>query len=230
MKAAVIIFPGSNCDRDMCVALRQSLGEEPLRIWHQETQLPKGLDLIAVPGGFSYGDYLRCGAMAAHSPIMQEVKKAADAGVKVLGVCNGFQILTEAGLLPGALLRNKGLKFICKPVYLKVKNSRTEFTRGYKEGQVIQFPVAHHDGNYFATNDELKRLQDEGSIALQYCDAVGNVTDAANPNGSSLNIAGVFNSQKNVLGMMPHPERFADELNGGADGKAMFDSLVSALV
>lgn len=228
MKAAVIIFPGSNCDRDMIGALAKSLGRAPISVWHQETSLPD-VDFIAVPGGFSYGDYLRCGAMAAHSPIMQEVKKAAEKGVQVLGVCNGFQILTEAGLLPGALLRNRDLKFICKPVYLKVQNSATPFTQGYKKDQVVQFPIAHHDGNYFASDDELKRLQDNDGIVFQYADSGGNVTDAANPNGSRFNIAGIVNAKKNVLGMMPHPERFADSLNGGTDGKIMFDTLMNVL-
>ena len=226
MKAAVIVFPGSNCDRDMCVALEQSMGAKPVRVWHGDSELPD-VDLIAVPGGFSYGDYLRSGAMAAHSPIMREVKKAAEKGKYVLGVCNGFQVLTETGLLPGALMRNKNLKFICKPVTLKAQNKKTPFTQGYSD--VITIPVAHHDGNYFADDATIKTLEDEDSIAFQYVNAGGNATEESNPNGSLNNIAGIFNKKKNVLGMMPHPERYVDALNGGTDGKTMFDTLVSSL-
>lgn len=221
MKTAVIIFPGSNCDRDMVDALTANMGKAPIRVWHADRSLPK-VDIIAIPGGFSYGDYLRSGAMAAHSPIMREVVDAANKGVKVLGVCNGFQILTEAGLLPGVLMRNRRLKFISKPVHLRVENADTVFTRNYNQGQVVRFPIAHHDGNYFADEDTLKRLEDEGSVAFRYANEKGEVSDDTNPNGSRHNIAGVFNKNKNVLGMMPHPERYADALNGGADGKAMF--------
>lgn len=221
MKTAVIIFPGSNCDRDMVDALTAGTGREPIRVWHADHNLPK-VDMIAIPGGFSYGDYLRSGAMAAHSPIMREVVKAAGNGVKVLGVCNGFQILTETGLLPGVLMRNIRLKFISKPVFLKVENADTSFTKGYSKGQIVQFPIAHHDGNYYADDDSLKRLEEEGQVAFRYADEQGEVSEVSNPNGSRHNIAGIFSKNKNVLGMMPHPERYADPLNGGMDGKALF--------
>jgi len=224
VKAAVIVFPGSNCDRDVAVALEQSLGRKPAMIWHRETELP-ALDLVVVPGGFSYGDYLRCGAMAAHSPIMREVKARADKGALVLGICNGFQVLTEAGLLPGALMRNASLKFVCKDVLLKVENSSSAFTRGYNAGQIVRIPVAHGDGNYFADAETLKRLEGENRVAFRYVDDGGRATDAANPNGSLDNIAGILNERGNVLGMMPHPERLSDPLLGGTDGRAMFEAL-----
>jgi phosphoribosylformylglycinamidine synthase len=228
MKAAVVVFPGSNCDRDVQVALAASLGRPPLMIWHRETELPP-LDLIVVPGGFSYGDYLRSGAMAAHSPIMREVKAAAGRGVHVLGICNGFQILTEAGLLPGVLMRNAGLKFVCRDVFLRVETAATPFTRRYARGQVVRIPIAHNEGNYFADHDTLKRLEDEERIAFRYCTADGRVVPEGNPNGSRHAVAGVLNGRGNVLGMMPHPERLADPLLGGTDGRPMFDSLVEAL-
>lgn len=228
MKAAVIVFPGSNCDRDIAVALEQSMGKAPQMIWHRNTELPD-LDLIVVPGGFSYGDYLRCGAMAAQSPIMRDVKRKAETGVRVLGICNGFQILTETGLLPGVLMRNRDLKFICRDVHLKVEDSASAFTKGYKTGDVIRIPVAHHEGNYFADDDTLKILEDERRVAFRYCDENGDVTEAANVNGSQHNIAGIFNKAKSVLGMMPHPERLADLQLGGTGGRAMFDGLVEAL-
>lgn len=228
MKAAVIVFPGSNCDRDVKVAIEQSTGKPCAMIWHRETELPE-LDLIVVPGGFSYGDYLRSGAMAAHSPIMREVKASADKGVAVLGICNGFQVLTEALLLPGVLMKNAGLKFICRDVDLRVETTASAFTRTYSQGQVVRFPIAHNDGNYFTDPDTLKALQDEDRIAFRYCDPSGAVTEAANPNGSLDNIAGVLNARRNVLGMMPHPERLADALLGGIDGRPMFDGLVEAL-
>ena len=224
MKAAVIVFPGSNCDRDVAVALAQSIGRSPLMIWHRETVLPK-LDLIVVPGGFSYGDYLRCGAMAAHSPIMGEVKAQANKGTLVLGICNGFQVLAETGLLPGALMRNASLKFVCKDVTLKVENAKSPFTKGYKVGQTVQIPIAHGDGNYFADAETLKRLEGENRVAFRYVDAKGAATADANPNGSLANIAGILNEKGNVLGMMPHPERLADPLLGGTDGRAMFEAL-----
>lgn len=229
MKAAVIVFPGSNCDRDVAVSLEQSMGRKPLMLWHRETEVPADIDLIVVPGGFSYGDYLRSGAMAAHSPIMQQVKARAEKGVRVLGICNGFQIVTEAGLLPGALMRNRDLKFLCRDVMLKVENATTEFTHGYSEGQVIRIPIAHHDGNFFADDETLKRLEGEGQVAFRYCAEDGTVDDASNPNGSRNNIAGIINDSGTVLGMMPHPERLADPMLGGIDGKPMFDSLVEAL-
>jgi phosphoribosylformylglycinamidine synthase len=190
--------------------------------------MPK-FDLIVVPGGFSYGDYLRSGAMAAHSPIMREVKKQAEAGVAVLGICNGFQIITEAGLLPGVLMRNAGLKFICQDVFLNVANAKSKFTNRYTPGQVIRIPIAHHDGNFFADATTLARIEDNDQVALRYCDAAGIVGDDVNPNGSLNNIAGILNEKGNVLGMMPHPERLADPLLGGVDGKPMFDGLVEAL-
>ncbi|MGE5537844.1 MAG: phosphoribosylformylglycinamidine synthase subunit PurQ [Gemmatimonas sp.] len=229
MKAAVIVFPGSNCDRDVAVALEQSMGRAPAMIWHGTSELPK-LDLIVVPGGFSYGDYLRCGAMAAHSPIMREVKAQAARGTLVLGICNGFQILTEAQLLPGALVRNASLKFVCKDVNLKVENAKSAFTRGYKAGQVIRVPVAHGDGNYVADPETLKRIEGEGRVAFRYVDANGQPTDDANPNGSLANIAGILNEKGNVLGMMPHPERLSDPLLGGTDGRAMFEALAKVVM
>lgn len=224
MKSAVIVFPGSNCDRDAVTAL-QKVGSKVTKVWHQETKIDNDIDLIVVPGGFSYGDYLRSGAMAAISPVMQEVKRLADRGTKVLGICNGFQIITEAGLLDGVLMRNQKAKFICREVMLRVEDSATDFTRKYKKNQVIRIPIAHMDGNFFADNETLKRIEGNGNIAFRYVDVNGNVTDEANPNGSALNIAGIFNDRKNVLGMMPHPERAVDENTGSKDGFAMFESL-----
>ncbi len=228
MKAAVIVFPGSHCDRDVQVALRQSMGAEPFLVWHKEGDFAP-VDLIVLPGGFSYGDYLRCGAMAAHSPVLKEVAARARKGVPVLGICNGFQVLTETGLLPGALLRNAQLSFVCRDVHVKVETSQSLFTAKYETGQTIRIPVAHHDGNYYADGETLQRLEDQGRIAFRYCDAEGAVTVAANPNGSLANIAGVTNEAKTVLGLMPHPERLADPALGGNDGRAMFDGLVEAL-
>lgn len=219
-RAAVITFPGSNCDRDMAVALENVSGTAPLRVWHGDAALPDNLDFIALPGGFSYGDYLRSGAMAAKSPIMRSVIDAAARGVPVLGVCNGFQVLTEAGLLPGALLRNAGQTFICRTVPLKVENSQSLFTGGYEAGQVIRIPVAHHDGNFFADNTTLDRLEGEGRVAFRYAEAC---------NGSARDIAGVLNEAGNVLGMMPHPERAIEAAAGGTDGRALFESAVRAL-
>ena len=228
MRAAVIVFPGSNCDRDIAVALQQSTGKPTKMVWHQDTDIPD-VDLIAIPGGFSYGDYLRCGAMAAHSPVMQEVKRRAEKGTRVLAVCNGFQIVTESGLLPGVLLRNKDLRFICKDVHLKVEDSKSPFTAKYKTGDVIRIPIAHAEGNYFADDSTLKELEGEGRIAFRYCTPNGDVTPDANPNGSLHNIAGIFNKSRNVLGMMPHPERLADAKLGGKDGRALFDSVLETL-
>ncbi len=228
MNAAVIVFPGSNCDRDVKVALAQSMGRDPMMAWHGNPDLPK-VDLIVVPGGFSYGDYLRSGAMAAHSPVMREVVKRANAGTPVLGICNGFQILTEAGLLPGALMKNANLKFLCKDVYLKVENAQTRFTDRYRKGQVVRFPIAHGDGNYFADEATLDRLEGEGRVAFRYVGPDGQTSDDVNPNGSRRNIAGILNEKGNVLGMMPHPERLADPQLGGIDGRAMFDGLAAAL-
>jgi phosphoribosylformylglycinamidine synthase I len=217
MRAAVIQFPGSNCDRDMAVAIRDITGAETTLVWHRAGELPDGLDLIAIPGGFSYGDYLRSGAMAARSPVMQAVIKAAERGVPVLGVCNGFQILTEAGLLPGALMRNAGIRFVCRTVGLTVENNRSVFTSGYSAGEQVRIPVAHHDGNYFADTGTLDRLEGEGRVALRY---------AENVNGSARNIAGVLNAAGNVLGMMPHPERMIEAVHGGSDGRRLFEGLV----
>ena len=226
MKSAVIVFPGSNCDRDAVTTL-QKAGSKVSKIWHQETKIDDDFDLIVVPGGFSYGDYLRSGAMAAISPVMQEVKRLSKKGVKILGICNGFQILTEAGLLEGVLLRNKKVKFICRDVLLRVEDNNTNFTREYKKNQLVKFPIAHMDGNFFAETEVLKKLEGNGNVAFRYVDVNGNVTDDANPNGAALNIAGVFNDQKNVLGLMPHPERAADSNTGSVDGTYLFQSLMS---
>ena len=228
MKTAVIVFPGSNCDRDVQVALRQSMGSEPLMVWHGEASLPD-IDLIVVPGGFSYGDYLRSGAMAAQSPVMRDVVAKAQKGVPVLGICNGFQVLTECGLLPGVLMRNANLKFVCKDVYLRTEATDTAFTGGYEQGQIIRIPVAHHDGNYFTDDDTLARLKDERRIAFRYVDADGEQGNGANPNGSLDDIAGVLNEGRTVLGLMPHPERLSDPALGGNQGRPMFDGLVAAL-
>ena len=228
MKAAVIVFPGSDCDRDVQVALRQSAGREPVMVWHKESDF-EAVDLIVLPGGFSYGDYLRCGAMAAHSPVMKEVVARAGKGVPVLGICNGFQVLTETGLVPGALMRNANLKFVCRDVHIRVETGQSLFTAQYETGQRLRIPVAHHDGNYFADADTLARLEDRGQIAFRYCDEAGTPTPESNPNGSLDNIAGVYNETKSVLGLMPHPERLADLELGGSDGRPLFDGLVEAL-
>jgi phosphoribosylformylglycinamidine synthase len=228
MKAAVIVFPGSNCDRDVQVALRQSMGSEPIMVWHKDSDFEK-VDLIVLPGGFSYGDYLRCGAMAGKSPVMKEVVARANKGVAVLGICNGFQVLTECGLVPGALMRNADLRFVCRDVNIKVETSQSLFTAKYEQNQAIRIPIAHHDGNYFADDDTLAAMEDRGQIAFRYCDPGGDVTPQANPNGSLHNIAGVYNETKTVLGLMPHPERLADPKLGGTDGRPFFDGLVEAL-
>jgi phosphoribosylformylglycinamidine synthase len=221
MKSAVIVFPGSNCDRDLAVALEAVSGVKPAMVWHRETALPDGVDVVAVPGGFSYGDYLRSGAMAARSPIMQAVAQAADAGRYVLGVCNGFQVLTEAGLLPGALMRNAGIHFVCRDVALKVENSQSAFTAAYSAGEQISIPVAHHDGNYVADADTLDRLEGEGRVAFRYAETV---------NGSARDIAGILNGAGNVLGMMPHPERVIEPAHGGTDGRRLFEGLLKGLL
>jgi phosphoribosylformylglycinamidine synthase len=228
MKAAVVVFPGSNCDRDVAVALEHSTGAPPLMVWHGDSELP-GVDLIVIPGGFSYGDYLRSGAMAAHSPIMREVAVRARQGVPTLGICNGFQVLCETGLLPGAMLRNAGLKFICRSVHLRIEETDSAFTRAYRLGQVVSIPIAHFDGNYFADEDTLAGLNGGGLVAFRYCESGGAVTPGGNPNGSLDNIAGIFNPGRTILGMMPHPERVADAELGGEDGKPLFESLVRAL-
>ena len=220
MKSAVIVFPGSNCDRDLAVAIEQVTGRAPAMVWHRDTDLPDGIGLIALPGGFSYGDYLRTGAISARSPIMDAVAKAADRGVPVLGVCNGFQVLTEAGLLPGALMRNAGLNFICRDVALTVDNAQSAFTSRYEAGETITVPVAHHDGNYFADDATLDRLEGEGRVAFRYAEAC---------NGSARNIAGILNAAGNVLGMMPHPERKVEAAHGGTDGRRLFEGLLETV-
>jgi phosphoribosylformylglycinamidine synthase I len=228
MKAAIVVFPGSNRERDAEAALTQAMGRKPIMVWHRDTELPD-VDLVLVPGGFSYGDYLRCGAIAAHSPVMREVKARADKGVAVIGVCNGFQIITEAGLLPGVLQRNASLKFVCKNVGLKVETSQSLFTSQYEQGQVLSIPVAHAEGNYFADDRTLDELEANGQVAFRYCSPDGELSDEHNPNGSARNIAGIFNRTKNVLGLMPHPENAIEPLQGSTDGKALFKSMVEAL-
>ena len=220
MKTAVIVFPGSNCDRDLAVALKQVTGRAPAMVWHRESQLPDGIDFIGLPGGFSYGDYLRSGAMAARSPIIRTVVEAANRGVPVVGICNGFQVLTETGLLPGALMRNAGLNFVSRPVPLVVENSQSLFTSGYDAGETIQIPVAHHDGNFQADNETLDRLEDQGRVAFRYADEV---------NGSSRRIAGILNDAGNVLGMMPHPERAIEPAHGSTDGRRLFEGLLETV-
>ncbi|MBU2378430.1 MAG: phosphoribosylformylglycinamidine synthase subunit PurQ [Alphaproteobacteria bacterium] len=219
MSAAVIVFPGSNCDRDCKVAIERSTKERVEMVWHQETELPSGLDLIVLPGGFSYGDYLRCGAMAVQSPVMQAVKKAADDGVAVVGICNGFQILCEAGMLPGALLKNAGLKYVCKPISLEVTNGQTRFTAGYQGQREVVMTQGNGDGNYFADAETLARVEGEGQVVFRYVD---------NPNGSVANIAGIQNARGNVLGMMPHPDRAFEAELGSADGATLFQSIYAA--
>ena len=228
MKAAVLVFPGSNREGDVAQAIELVTGRRPTMVWHGDGDFER-VDLIVVPGGFSYGDYLRCGAMAALSPIMRAVADFARGGGHVLGVCNGFQIVTEAGLLPGTLMRNSHLKFVCSDVHLKVETSQSLFTNRYQAGQVIKVPVAHAEGNYFADADTMKRLEDRGQIAFRYCSPEGVVDGTGNPNGSSSNIAGVFNETKTVLGLMPHPENAVEPMFGGTDGKALFEGMVEAL-
>ena len=223
MKSHVIVFPGSNCDRDVAVAIKNISSHQPQMIWHKETSINQS-DLIVVPGGFSYGDYLRCGAMASTSPIMQDVVKKAKEGVPVLGICNGFQILIESGLLDGALMRNSSLSFICRDILIKSKNQSSVFT---KKTQVAKMPIAHNEGNFFVTSEQLKKIQDNDQIAFQYCDENGNVSEHSNPNGSLENIAGILNKNKNVLGMMPHPERAAELAHGCEDGKTIFESILN---
>ena len=227
MKAGIVVFPGINRERDMVIALERSTGRKPRMIWHRETDL-FGLDLVVIPGGFSYGDYLRCGAMAAHSPVMEAIREHAARGGYILGVCNGFQILCEAGLLPGALMRNAGRRFVCRMQHLRVENDSSPFTRGYARGQVVKFAVAHGEGNYTIDAAGLAELERSGRVAFRYCDAAGAAVAGANPNGSMNEIAGVYNEAFNVLGLMPHPENLIDPLVGGTDGRAMFRALAAA--
>jgi phosphoribosylformylglycinamidine synthase len=220
MKSAVIVFPGSNCDRDLAVALEAVTGRKAAMVWHKEPELPDGVEFIGIPGGFSYGDYLRSGAMAARSPIMRAVKDAADRGVPVIGICNGFQVLTEAGMLPGALMRNSGLHYICRPVAVTVENSQTLFTNGYEQGEQLLIPIAHHDGNYQADAETLDRLEDEGRVVFRYGEEC---------NGSARSIAGILNANGNVLGMMPHPERAFEPAHGCTDGRRLFEGLLETV-
>ncbi|WP_319485715.1 phosphoribosylformylglycinamidine synthase subunit PurQ [uncultured Cohaesibacter sp.] len=225
MKTAILVFPGTNREHDMAAAVRSVSGKDPMMVWHAETEIPQA-DLIILPGGFSYGDYLRSGAIAARSPIVADLLEKAKQGVRILGVCNGFQILTETGILPGALMRNAGLTFICKETKLRIERDDTIFTSSYKKGQVMRCPVAHHDGNFFADDDTLKMLEDDGRVLFRYCDAAGEATPEANINGSRNNIAGIMNARGTILGMMPHPENLIEDLHGGLDGRGLFESLL----
>jgi phosphoribosylformylglycinamidine synthase I len=228
MKAAVIVFPGSNRERDMARALRQATGREPDLLWHSDRELPAGTDLVVLPGGFSYGDYLRCGAIAGRAAIMAAVRAHAARGGLVLGVCNGFQILCESGLLPGVLMRNANLRFVCRLQHLRVERADTPFTKNYRQGQVIEVAIAHGEGNYEADDATIERLEGEGLVAFRYCDARGVVGGEANPNGSRNDIAGIYSERRNVLGLMPHPENLIDPLVGGVDGRGLFESLATA--
>ncbi len=220
MHAAVVVFPGSNCDRDLAVAF-EAAGAKVSMVWHKDTEMPQGVDIIGIPGGFSFGDYLRCGAIAANSPICKSIVSHAERGGYVIGICNGFQVLTETGLLPGVLLRNAGLKYICKTVGLKVETSTSAFTEGYNAGDVIQIPIAHHDGNYFADDETIAKLKAEDRVAFSYTQT---------PNGAKADIAGILSQNRRVLGMMPHPERAADAVHGGTDGQALFRALAKSLI
>ncbi|MEP3891693.1 MAG: phosphoribosylformylglycinamidine synthase subunit PurQ [Hellea sp.] len=220
MRTAVITFPASNCNRDAAMALEKVTGEKPLMVWHRESELPQGIDFVVLPGGFSYGDYLRCGAMASRSPIVKDLVSKANKGLAIAGFCNGFQVLTEAGLLPGALMRNKGLKFVCRPEKLKITNSDSRYTSKYGAVTDVTFPVAHHDGNYYADDETLNKLEKQGQVVFRYAD---------NPNGSARDIAGICNQAGNVFGMMPHPERAIDPLHGGTDGLDLFKSIIESI-
>ena len=220
MKTAVITFPASNCNRDAAVALEQVTGVKPVMVWHRESELPQGIDFVVLPGGFSYGDYLRCGAMASRSPVVKDLVEKANKGLAVAGFCNGFQVLTESGLLPGALMRNKGLKFVCRPEKLKITNSNSRYTAKYGDVTDVTFPVAHHDGNYYADDETLNKLEKQGQVVFRYAD---------NPNGSARDIAGICNEAGNVFGMMPHPERAIDPLHGGTDGINLFKSIIESI-
>jgi phosphoribosylformylglycinamidine synthase len=228
MRSAVVVFPGSNCDRDVAVALEKVTGGPVAMVWHGDAAVPPA-DLIVLPGGFAYGDYLRCGAMAAHSPVMRDVVARAKAGTPVLGICNGFQVLTESGLLPGVLMRNASLKFVCRDVHLRVEQPDTLFTSHYRKGEVVRIPIAHGDGNYFADPATLDRLEGEGRVVFRYVDEAGNATPEANPNGAQRNIAGICDPTRRILGMMPHPERLFEPLLGGSDGRRLFESVLATL-
>ena len=228
MKISVIVFPGSNCDRDIAVSLKKFSKQSPTMVWHKEGSLPKS-DLIVLPGGFSYGDYLRCGSMAANSPIMNEIIKSADTGTYIIGICNGFQILTETNLLPGTLIRNKELSFICKNLPIKVENSNSSFTHNYLDNEIIKIPVAHNEGNFFADQEIISDIKDKNLIVFKYCDKFGNTNDESNPNGSLDNIAGIINEKGNILGMMPHPERATDKISGLEDGEKFFTSILESI-
>jgi phosphoribosylformylglycinamidine synthase I len=229
MQASVVVFPGSNCDRDVKVAIEKITGAKVKMIWHGDAAVPQ-TDLIVLPGGFAYGDYLRTGAMAAHSPIMRDVVTKAKAGTAVLGICNGFQVLCESGLLPGVLMRNASLKFVCRDVHLKVERTDTPFTKAYAQGEIIRIPIAHGDGNYFADASTLDALEGNGRIVFRYVDREGNAVPSANPNGSQRNIAGICDERRRVVGLMPHPERLFEPLLGGSDGRRMFESVVNSLL
>lgn len=226
MKFAVVVFPGSNCDADAFYAIRDNALQDVVYLWHKDTQLPTGIDCIILPGGFSYGDYLRSGAIARFSPIMQEVISFANKGGSVIGICNGFQVLTEANLLPGTLMRNNTLNFICKDVHLKTLNYNTRFTNRIPKDKILRIPIAHGEGNYYTDSDTLQSLWDNNQVIFQYCNESGIVSDEYNPNGSLMSIAGITNKQRNILGMMPHPERYSDEILGGNDGLLIFESLI----
>ncbi|MBX9589149.1 MAG: phosphoribosylformylglycinamidine synthase subunit PurQ [Hyphomonadaceae bacterium] len=228
MKSAVVVFPGSNCDRDVKVALEKVTGGPVRMVWHAETAMP-ATDLIVLPGGFAYGDYLRTGAMAAHSPIMRDVVAKAKSGIPVLGICNGFQVLCEAGLLPGVLMRNASLKFVCRDVLLKIEQTGTPFTSCFQQGEVIRLSVAHGDGNYFADRATLEALEADGRVVFRYVDKAGQATPEANPNGAQHNIAGICDAQRRVLGLMPHPERLFEPMLGGTDGRRIFESVLATL-
>jgi phosphoribosylformylglycinamidine synthase len=229
MDACVVVFPGSNCDRDVKVALEAVAGRPVRMVWYADTSLPGGCDLVVLPGGFAYGDYLRCGAMAAHAPVMRDVVARAKRGTPVLGICNGFQVLTETGLLPGILMRNASLRFVCRDVHVRVEQCDTVFTNRYAENEVIRIPIAHGDGNYFADRATLEVLEGDGRVVFRYVDAAGQASDAANPNGAQRNIAGVCDGSRRVLGMMPHPERLFEPMLGGSDGRRLFESLLAGL-
>ncbi len=229
MQASVVVFPGSNCDRDVKVAIEKITGAKVNMIWHGDAAVPQ-TDLIVLPGGFAYGDYLRTGAMAAHSPIMRDVVAKAKAGTAVLGICNGFQVLCESGLLPGVLMRNASLKFVCRDVHLKVERTDTPFTKAYAQGEIIRIPIAHGDGNYFADAATLDALEGNGRVVFRYVDREGNAVASANPNGSQRNIAGICDERRRVVGLMPHPERLFEPLLGGSDGRRVFESVVTSLL